>query len=207
MIVCDVSSRNPNVMFELGMRMAFDKPVVIIKDEVTPYSFDTGLVEHIAYPKDLRFADIIKFKETLRSKILATMKAAKEADYSPFLKQFGTFKIAKLDEQEVSSQDFVLSELKEMKNIMQSLAAPIRRDRLDVERFANYVSFFVPHSEKAEENLIDEINDLKIAVITERNKKGDFKINLMSDLPPRLYNSLFLVVNKYGGGVIQGTGS
>jgi len=29
-IICDVSSRNPNVMFELGMRIAFDKPVDII---------------------------------------------------------------------------------------------------------------------------------------------------------------------------------
>lgn len=30
MIVCDVSSRNPNVMFELGMRLTFNKPVVIV---------------------------------------------------------------------------------------------------------------------------------------------------------------------------------
>ena len=29
-IICDVSSRNPNVMFELGMRIAFDKPVIIV---------------------------------------------------------------------------------------------------------------------------------------------------------------------------------
>ncbi|MEY7102930.1 hypothetical protein AB9B90_27450, partial [Klebsiella pneumoniae] len=26
-IICDISSRNPNVMLELGMRLAFDKPV------------------------------------------------------------------------------------------------------------------------------------------------------------------------------------
>ncbi len=29
-IVCDVSGKNPNVMFELGMRLAFDRPTVII---------------------------------------------------------------------------------------------------------------------------------------------------------------------------------
>ena len=34
-VVCDVSEKNPNVMFELGMRLAFDKPVVIIKDDKT----------------------------------------------------------------------------------------------------------------------------------------------------------------------------
>lgn len=42
MIVCDISGRNPNVMFELGLRLAFDKPAIIIKDEITPYSFDTS---------------------------------------------------------------------------------------------------------------------------------------------------------------------
>ena len=31
-VVCDVSAKNPNVMFELGLRLAFDKPTVIVKD-------------------------------------------------------------------------------------------------------------------------------------------------------------------------------
>src|SRR3954468_16217721 len=39
-VVCDVSGKNPNVMFELGLRLAFDKPTVIIKDDKTDYSFD-----------------------------------------------------------------------------------------------------------------------------------------------------------------------
>ena len=34
-VICDVSAENPNVMLELGMRLAFDKPVVVIKDDVT----------------------------------------------------------------------------------------------------------------------------------------------------------------------------
>ena len=37
-VVCDVSGKNPNVMFELGMRLAFDKPTIIIKDDKTSYS-------------------------------------------------------------------------------------------------------------------------------------------------------------------------
>ncbi len=40
-VICDVSGKNPNVMFELGMRLAFDKPTIIIKDDCTDYSFDT----------------------------------------------------------------------------------------------------------------------------------------------------------------------
>jgi hypothetical protein len=37
-LVCDVSARNPNVMFELGVRLAFDKPTILIKDDKTSYA-------------------------------------------------------------------------------------------------------------------------------------------------------------------------
>lgn len=49
-VVCDVSCKNPNVMFELGMRLAFDKPTIIIMDNMTKYSFDTSPIEHLGYP-------------------------------------------------------------------------------------------------------------------------------------------------------------
>jgi hypothetical protein len=68
-VICDVSGKNPNVMFELGLRLAFDKPTIIIKDSATKYSFDTGAIEHLEYPKDLRFAPIVEFKETLGPKL------------------------------------------------------------------------------------------------------------------------------------------
>jgi hypothetical protein len=40
LVLCDLSARNPNVMFELGIRQAFDKPVVLVQDEKTPQIFD-----------------------------------------------------------------------------------------------------------------------------------------------------------------------
>jgi hypothetical protein len=49
-------------MLELGMRLAFDKPAVIVKDDKTDYSFDTSSIEHLAYPRDLRFSKIKSFK-------------------------------------------------------------------------------------------------------------------------------------------------
>lgn len=89
-VVCDVSGRNPNVMFELGMRLAFDRPAVIIKDDQTPYSFDTGLVEHIAYPRDLRYSKINTFREMLRDKIKATLaNSLSDKNYSMFLGKVG----------------------------------------------------------------------------------------------------------------------
>lgn len=112
-VVCDVSGKNPNVMFELGLRLAFDKPTIIVKDDKTSYSFDTSAIEHLEYPRDLRFTRIVEFKEKLTEKIRATYeKATTDANYTTFLKHFGEFTVAKLDKKEVSGQEFILEELK-----------------------------------------------------------------------------------------------
>jgi len=109
-------------MFELGMRLAFDKPTVIVKDEKTPYSFDISSIEHLEYPSDLRYQAINEFKEKLAGKISETHKrATTDPEYTTFLKHFGTFKVAKLDEKEVGVNEIFLEELKEIKRALASV--------------------------------------------------------------------------------------
>lgn len=117
--MCDVSGKNPNVMFELGMRLAFDKPTIIIKDEKTSYSFDTSPIEHLEYPRDLRFTKIVEFKDALKEKIGATYKrSVEDPSYTTFLKHFGTFTVSKLDSKEVSKEDFIIEELRDLKKLV-----------------------------------------------------------------------------------------
>lgn len=114
-IVCDVSGKNPNVMFELGMRLAFDKPTIIVKDDKTDYSFDTGIIEHVPYPSDLRFSRIVTFKSMLADKVVATHKAAiSSPDHSTFLKNFGKFQVANLTESIIPADKLVLEILTEI---------------------------------------------------------------------------------------------
>lgn len=114
-VVCDVSAKNPNVMFELGMRLAFDKPTVIVIDDKTGYSFDTGLIEHVGYPKDLRFQQIVDFKNKLAIKVLATYKKSIEnPEHSTFLKNFGKFEIAKLEETTVPANALIINMLSDL---------------------------------------------------------------------------------------------
>lgn len=121
-VVCDVSGKNPNVMFELGMRLAFDKPTIIVKDDRTTYSFDTSPIEHLEYPRDLRFSRIVDFKQKLTEKIKATYeKATVDSNYTTFLKHFGEFTVAKLDKKEISGQEFILEELKSLRMSMRRL--------------------------------------------------------------------------------------
>lgn len=104
-IVCDVSNKNANVMFELGMRLAFNKPVVIIKDDKTGYSFDTSNIEHVGYRKDLRHNTVEKFINDLARKIKATHEAPSKENYQPFLSHFGKFEVAKIENKSIEGSE------------------------------------------------------------------------------------------------------
>ncbi|EKS8361253.1 hypothetical protein QC455_005334 [Bacillus cereus] len=128
-VICDMSGKNPNVMFELGMRLTFDKPTIIIKDDVTDFIFDTGAIEHLIYPKDLRFQKIVEFKRKLASRIKITYeKSQSDPNYSTFLGNFGEFKIAKIDQTAVSDVDqLVLEEL----HILRREINSVKREVID----------------------------------------------------------------------------
>lgn len=88
-IICDVSSYNANVMFELGLRLAFDKPIVIIKDEKTEFKFDISSISTIQYPSDLNYKEVQNFQKELLQITQATHKKSKsDPNYSPFLKHY-----------------------------------------------------------------------------------------------------------------------
>jgi|SRR5215216_1346836 len=121
-MVCDVSGRNPNVMFELGMRLAFDKPTIIVKDDQTSYTFDMSPIEHLNYPRDLRFGQIVEFKETLAKKVKNTYEIAlNDPGYTTFLKHFGEFTVAKIEQKEVSGQEYIIEELRSLKQLVARL--------------------------------------------------------------------------------------
>jgi hypothetical protein len=138
-IICDVSGKNPNVMFELGLRLAFDKPTVIIKDDKTDYSFDTGIIEHVPYPRDLRFHKIVSFKALLAQKVLATYNAAEsDPKHSTFLKNFGQFSVANLTENSVPAEKFIAESLNDIQEQLSQLristsisSDSLRRTRTD----------------------------------------------------------------------------
>lgn len=128
-LVCDVSGKNPNVMFELGMRLAFDKPTIIVKDNITDYSFDTAPVEHLTYPRDLRYQKMQEFKRVLRDKLRGTYeRAISDSGYSTFLKEFGSFKAATLDEEELPAFAFLVETIQELRRELKEIVV---RSNLD----------------------------------------------------------------------------
>jgi len=106
-VVCDVSSRNPNVMLELGLRLASKLPIVIIFDEQGNYPFDIGTIRYLPYRKDMRYYDIEEFKKQLTTKLLEVYQTHLEGSYKSFLSQF---KNVKLDLDTVSTESQTLKE-------------------------------------------------------------------------------------------------
>jgi hypothetical protein len=124
LVIVDVSAKNPNVMFELGLRLAFDKPTIIVKDDHTNYSFDTSVIEHLTYPRDLRFQKIVEFKNDLAKKALATLNAAENnPDYSTFLKNLGDFTVPKISEREIPADEYLINAIFELQADIASLKA------------------------------------------------------------------------------------
>ena len=92
--ICNISYRNPNVLFELGMRIAFNKSVIIIFDNMEKCPFDVSGIRYITYDKNLDYYDIKNFKKSLKEKIKETLSSKEEGNpYLRVLKDEILFKV------------------------------------------------------------------------------------------------------------------
>lgn len=201
-VVCDVSCKNPNVMFELGIRLAFDKPTIIIKDDKTKYSFDTSPIEHLEYPRDLRFSKIVEFKERLAEKIIQThKKATEDENFSTFLKHFGSFKIAKIETEEISKEDYILEEIKGLREMVSRNNRYQTRNKYSLENERNLFndreenSITICFGDKTPNNvdsLLSEILNMKGVERTEYEKLSEDHSHIEVRLAPRAPKSLII---------------
>lgn len=55
LVLCDISTSNPNVFFELGIRTSLDRPIVLVRDNfTTQIPFDTGSINTYTYESSLQ---------------------------------------------------------------------------------------------------------------------------------------------------------
>lgn len=69
MAICDLSSRNPNVLYELGIRQAYNKPVVLIKDDRTERIFDVSGITTLEYSSSRMYEDVIEARNKITQSI------------------------------------------------------------------------------------------------------------------------------------------
>ncbi|WP_052027679.1 hypothetical protein [Sphingobium sp. ba1] len=110
-VVCDVSGLNPNVMFELGMRITFKQPVVIITDDYDTIPFDTRVIEHLGYPQDLHIHHTTDFIEKLADRIKRLHEQKISATFTSFIEEFGTFEVLEPSKKVVPAEQLILDRL------------------------------------------------------------------------------------------------
>lgn len=76
--VCDLSSRNPNVLFELGIRQAFDMPVVLIQEKGTPKIFDINPLRYVEYSREMGYRDVVEAQKKIKSALIETYNSKDE---------------------------------------------------------------------------------------------------------------------------------
>lgn len=70
--ICDMSSKNPNVFYELGVRQAFDKPTVLMIDDETAAPFDVSSLRYVDYKRGMKFRDVKSAIEKLKVTLIDT---------------------------------------------------------------------------------------------------------------------------------------
>ena len=118
MALCDLSNRNPNVLYELGLRQAYDKPVVLVQDEKTDKIFDVSGISTVFYKSDRLFENVIDARERISRAISDTRDGKKNSIVKVVRAQ-----TAKISTEDMTKEDKIeimlsgiIDDLKQIKN-------------------------------------------------------------------------------------------
>lgn len=168
MAICDLSSRNPNVFYELGFRQAFNKKTVLIIDKKTERPFDTSNIRTLRYNENLRVDEVKTTVPEIVKSIKETSSANSE-DINSLLQLLSIEKAAALPEKHTLSQDssIILSAINELDKKVDAIG---NRKQLCPPDF-----IILPNGEKAQigDELYDEDdNNKKVGKLVYVEKDG-----------------------------------
>lgn len=112
-VIADISDSNPNVMLELGLRLASKKPTIVIMNKGGNIPFDIHDFHALTYPASLSILEMEKFVEELAISIESKYEAYIKDEYTPFLDNV-VVDVVKPGQREVSLDKYVLDKLDEL---------------------------------------------------------------------------------------------
>lgn len=75
MVLCDLSTNNPNVLYELGIRHAFDLPVVLVQEIGQNRIFDIAGITSVEYHRSRLYEEVLQDQELITEAIRQTANA------------------------------------------------------------------------------------------------------------------------------------
>jgi len=140
MALCDLSSRNPNVLFELALRQAFDKPVALVQEVGTPAVFDISPLRYAEYRKELKYHEVLEDQTAIATAIKDTFEAHKAGKgVNSIVKLLALSKSASLPEinapdASADIQQLILAELSQLRDELRNTL----REALVTRAFVQY---------------------------------------------------------------------
>lgn len=123
MVICDLSGRNPNVLYELGVRQAFNLPTVLIKDVKTPKIFDIQGLRYTEYNHALRIDEVEKERERIKQSLIET--AENPHDINSMIQLLGVQPAPLPNKLEISNETSVILEsLKDISLRLSNIESP-----------------------------------------------------------------------------------
>jgi hypothetical protein len=112
-VVADISDLNPNVMLELGLRLASKKPTIVVVNSGGTIPFDIRDFHAIHYPADLNILGMEEFFSALQESLKIKLTAYRNGTYTPFLGQV-VVDVLSPETREVPLDELVLAKLDEL---------------------------------------------------------------------------------------------
>ena len=144
-VICDLSGRNPNVLYELGVRQAFNLPTVLIKDKKTPKIFDIQGLRYTEYNHVLRIDDVEKERDRIKQSITET--AENSHDINSMIQLLGVQAAPLPNKVEISNETSVI--LESLKDIS------LRISNIELQRNTITIQ---PQSKSLQKNLSSTIS-------------------------------------------------
>jgi hypothetical protein len=126
--VVDVSDLNPNVMLELGLRLASKKPTVVVANEGGDIPFDIRDFHATFYPPDMNMLGMEDFFRKLGKVLQEKHTAYSSESYTPFLGKV-IVDVASPQTRELGLNELLLSRLEEISARLGSVELVVRRPR------------------------------------------------------------------------------
>lgn len=126
-VICDLSAKNPNVLYELGIRQSFNKKSVLIKDRKINRIFDIQGLRTIDYDENLRVDEVQKSINIIAKTITETYEQSEDEVNS--LIQLLSIKPAELKSFELSQESsLIMDALNDISNRLYSIESSPNND-------------------------------------------------------------------------------
>lgn len=173
--ICDMSAKNPNVFYELGVRQAFDKPTVLMIDDATNAPFDVSSLRYVDYKKTMGYREVNDAVARLTKTLLDTYeKREDKSEINSLIRLMDLTTPAQLNHTEISAEDRTSLQISE-------LTAAVHQ----VQQTQNKMLSNMNNSSKRNHNL---------TFLTEGKSDSDFFKKYYSDIDDDSLKSLYTVI-------------